>query len=337
MDDFKILDVLPYGVIIFKVKKIEFISQHILDVLNIAYLNQESSIAVLCKILGLPNETDLFCFFDNHDFFTRSDKVIQIGHTKYNELDLFSFTLIKPSLLSETLQNPIQEEEETQECIENDIDLEQEHRVIDYFKIKKSRQIKVLTFFKGLPLKNFGEIVKINSDSLEIMVDSKHLISLQESNKILLIINENKKSPIISGEVVGQNKNIITIKNFQITKESAHLREGIRIKSNRELLISSDKKDFFVYDISQEGISLYINSQEDEEHLKNQKSLKLKLYGEKLHIDIKYIKTIYENKQILKIIFKIFVRNDISVKINDYMISKQNEIIKELHYYLNEA
>ena len=112
-----------------------------------------------------------------------------------------------------------------------------------------------------------------------------------------------------------------------------HLRNGLRVKPDRDMIVQIDDKEFKVYDISEEGISLYVDNEESEQLLKDIKSLKVFLDDETLLLSVNYLKTIFQNEQILKIIYKISAMGDDILKLKYYMIEKQNEILREIHKF----
>ena len=151
---------------------------------------------------------------------------------------------------------------------------------------------------------------------------------------ILLIVNKKEGASALHGYVVKSENNLFTIKNFTLTKNDMHLRNSIRIKPEHDLNVSIDTKEFTVHDISEKGISLNINDKEDEEFIKEKKSMDLLLFDKKLQINIKYLKTIYDdNGDILKIIFLMFNTGDVKLNIHNYVMNRQNEIIREIHMY----
>lgn len=325
MENLKLFDLLPNGVMIFKDKKIEHLNQHLLNVLNINYLDKKSLIEIVLKTMKVKSEKALFRFFTTNDYFINNKKIVQIAHNKNGDYDIFSFMMIYPSLISAEFDK----KEKTKPQVVN-ID----NKVAKFFKINEIKKIMVLTFYKGLPLKNFGDIIKITEDSIEISIDSKHRISLLERDDILLISNTKKGSSVLHGHVVKNRDNIFTIKNFLLSKSDKHLREGIRIKTSDEIQIHVDKQEFRIYDLSERGISIYISDPIEEAFLKNQASMHILLNGELLPINVKYLKTIYdEDGKELKIIFTIFATNRGDSQIHNYINKKQNEIIREIHRY----
>lgn len=325
MDNLKLLDILPNGVILFKDKKIEYLNQHILNVLNIDFLDKKSAIEIVLKTLKVKNEKALFRFFTTHNYFINNKKTIQIARNKYGEYDIFSLMMICPLLISTEF---IKKKKRESQAVNID------NKVAKYFKINDIKKVMVLTFYKGLPLKNFGDIIKITKNSIEISVDLKHRISLLEGDDILLLSNTKKGSSILHGHVAQNKGNIFTIKNFILSKSDKHLREGIRIKASQGMYALVDKQKFSIYDISQKGISIYISDPIEELILKKKTSISILLNDEQLHIDVKYLKTIYhETGKELKIIFTIFATNSGDSKIHDYINKKQNEIIREIHRY----
>ena len=324
-DNLKIFDLLPNGVMLFKDRKIEHLNQHLLDVLNINFLDKKSTIEIVLKTMKVKDEEDLFLFFTTHNYFINNKKVVQIAHTKHGNHDIFSFMLINSSLICADFDK----KEKTKPPVEN-ID----SKVAKYFKINDIKKVMVLTFYKGLPLKNFGEIIEISKDYIKISVDPKHRISLLNRDNILLISNTKKGSSVLHGHVVQNRDNIFTIKDFVLSKSDKHLREGIRIKTFDDMQIHVDKQEFQVYDISQKGISIYISDPVEESLLRNKASIHILLNDELLPIDVKYLKTIYhEDGKELKIVFSTFAINSTDSKIHDYINKKQNEIIREIHRY----
>lgn len=327
MEDFSTYDFLPNGLMIFKNKKVEYVNKYILNILNISFLSKKKSIDIIMKTMEIDDEDGLFYFLNNHDYFIHNGKIVQIEHTNYNEMEIFSFMIINPSLINKEPDNDLKKSKK--------INIDQE--IAEHFKLNNIRKINVLTFYKGLPLKNIGEVVRINSDSIEITVDSKHKISLLERDDIILISNEKKGSSVLHGHVENHNNNVFTIKKFTLAKDEMHLRNSIRIKPEQDLSIKIDTKEFKVYDISQKGMSIYVDSMEDEELLKSKKSIDLFFHNKVLHVNIEYLKTVYNDSgDMLKIIFSMFNTGAVASYINNYIMERQNEIIKEVHSYLNK-
>jgi len=329
MNSLALFDLLPNGVMLFKDKKIHHLNQHLLDVLNINFLDKKSTIEIVLKTLNVKDEKALFIFFTTRDYFIHNKKTIQIAHNKNGDYDIFSFMLISPLLIS----NEFNKKEKTESRVIN-IDT----KVAKFFKINDIKKVMVLTFYKGLPLKNFGDIITISKESIEVSVDLKHNISLLERDDILLITNTKKGSSVLHGHIVQNRDNIFTIKNFVLSKSNKHLREGIRVTASNEIQVRVDEEEFRVYDISEKGISIYIHDPVEEAFLKNKSSMDILLNDESFHIDVKYLKTIYsEDGKELKIIFTTFATNRGDSKIHDYINKKQNEIIREIHRHLKDA
>ncbi|MCW8894983.1 MAG: hypothetical protein OQK48_01345 [Sulfurimonas sp.] len=323
MTDFSLFDILPNGVLIFKNKKIEYINQHLTDILSIGYFSRKNSVEIILRILNVKSEDDLFDFFINHDYFSSKKKVIQIEHSRHAEYDVFTFTLINDLLLKKDLQVNAT----TQKVYIDE-------KVAKHFKLNNIQKVNVLTFYKGVPIKNIGKIIRIKTDSIEVVVNSKHSISLLERDDILLMMNTKKGASVLHGSVVDHNKNTFTIKNFYLSNDDMHLRNGLRVKSDNNMIINVNEQNFRVYDISTRGISIYISSTEEEELLKSTKSAKLFLDDKVLNLSMRYLKTITENDKILKIVFIISsTENDKSI-LNQYIVNKQNKILREIHDYV---
>lgn len=62
MEYFAAFDLLPNGLMIFKNKKVEYINQHILDILNISFLSKKNSIDIIMKTMEITDEDGLFYF-----------------------------------------------------------------------------------------------------------------------------------------------------------------------------------------------------------------------------------------------------------------------------------
>ncbi|MEN8303039.1 MAG: hypothetical protein ABFQ64_03075 [Campylobacterota bacterium] len=326
MNNLKLFDLLPNGVMIFKNKKIEYINQHLLNVLNINFLDKNSATQILLNTLKVENKEVLFTFFTTRDYFVHNSKIVQIAHTKHGDYDIFSFMMIYPSLISA---------EFNKKDIKDTPKINIDKKVAKFFNINDIKRITVLTFYKGLPLKNFGDIIEINDEFIKISVDSKHRISLLEKDDILLISNTKKGTSILHGHVVKNRDNIFTISKFVLAEDDMHLREGIRIKTFDDMQVRIDRQEFRVYDISEKGISIFIDDAVEEALLKKKASMNILLDDEVLPIDAKYLKTIYDKDgKVLKIVFTIFPTNESDSKIHDYINKKQNEIIREIHRYL---
>lgn len=325
MNDLKLFDLLPNGVMLFKDKKIEYLNLHLLNVLNINFLDKEGAIEIVLKTMNLKDEKALFVFFTTHDYFIHNSKMVQIAHNKNGDYDIFSFMMIYPSLISVEFNK---KEKIKSQAVNID------SKVAKYFKIHDIKRVMVLTFYKGLPLKKFGDIIEVTKESIEILVDLKHRISLLEGDDILLISNTKEGSSVLHGHVVKNIDNIFTIKNFILSKSDKHLRKGIRIKPSEDIQVLIDEQKFRIYDISERGISIYIRDPVEEAMLKQKTSMNILLNDELLSIDVKYLKTIYDdNGKELKIIFTIFATNSSDSKIHDYINKKQNKIIREIHRY----
>jgi len=325
MKDFSLFNILPTGVMIFRNQEVEFINQHILDVLSIGYFSTKNAVELIVNILGVKDEQDLFLFLSSHDYFDTRTKRIQIEHSRYEDYDIYTFCRINSSIAQAI--HPT----DTTSNKRADID----EKVAKLFKLNNIKKVKVMTLYKGVPLKNYGKIIRVNMDSIEVIVEPKHRISLLERNDILLIVNTKKGTSVLHGEVVKSDKNVFTIKNFYLSKEDVHLRDGLRVKFSTSTLVKTGGMEFDVYDISAKGISIKINSSQEEEFLKERKSLKLFLEENELHLNLKYLKTVSEDGKILKIIFLISANSEDSSKLNQFIVKRQNEILREIHEYQN--
>lgn len=321
MKDFALFDTLAVGVIVFEKNKPIYISQHVLDVLNLAYMSKKNALDILCKTLSLERQEQLFDFFATHDFFINYDKVIQINHSRDGAYDLFVFTLVFEPIVSHNL---IQEKISAPKKQINE-------KVAEYFKLNKLERVQILTFYKGLPLKNFAKILRISDEFIELDVDKKHLLSLKERKEITVIYNEKKSSSVLIGEVFENKNTRFSIHNLRLTKEGMHQREGVRVKTNGALWIVIKKFKFEVYDISAKGISIFIRNPQEEEFLKQQRSAKLFIENILAPISMEYLKTVYEEDQILKIIFTVHAMKESKKEIEKYLTNKQNEILREIH------
>ena len=327
MKNYEAYDLLPSGIMIFKNNKVEYVNQHILDVFNIGIFSMKNSIEIIMKTISIENEDELFYFFSNNEYFTHNEKVIQVERSKYEDIDIFSFTLIKKSLLRDDVFSDAK--------TANKISID--HEIAEYFKLNNIKKVGVLTFYKGLPLKNIGNIVRVNNDSIEIQVDPKHNISLLDRNDVLIIINKSKSSSAIRGYVERNINNVFTIKDFALTTDDMHLRNNVRIKPEDDIFFRINDREYKIYDLSENGVSVYAQTQEDEGILKKKKSLDLVFFDKTVHINSEYLKTVYsENGEILKIIFNMFNSSDITLLIKNYLMKRQNEIIKEIHNYIKE-
>lgn len=308
---------------IFKNQKVEFINQHILDVLSIGYFSTKNAVELIVKILDVKDEQDLFLFLSNHDYFDTRTKRIQIEHSRYEDYDVFTFARINDSIAQKVHLDGASASKKA------DID----EKVAKLFKLNNVKKVKVMTLYKGVPLKNYGKIIRVNMDSIEVIVEPKHRISLLERSDILLIVNTKKGTSVLHGEVVKSDKNVFTIKNFYLSKEDVHLRDGLRVKLSRSTIAKTGGREFEVYDVSMKGISIKINSSEEEEFLKERKFLKLFLEESELHLNLKYLKTVSDNGNILKIIFLISLNSEDTSFLNQFIVKRQNEILREIHEY----
>lgn len=324
MRDFSLFDTLPIGVIIFKNKKVEFINQHILDVLSIGYFSKKNSIELIIKIVDVKDEETLFHFFNNRDYFDINTKRMQIERSRYEDYDIFAFMRINSFIATKIIFD-----EGSQINKKADID----EKIAKLFKLNNIQKVKVMTLYKGVPLKNYGKIVRINMDSIEVIVEPKQRISLLERDDILLLVNTKKGKSVLHGQIVKSDSNLFTIKNFYLSKHDVHLRDGLRVKFSTRTIAKASNREFEVYDISMKGISIKISSEEEEEFLKARSSIKLFLEDDELQLNLKYLKTISENDNILKIIFLISLNSEDYSKLNQFIVKRQNEILREIHEY----
>jgi len=331
MHNFKIYDLLPNGVIVFKNKTILYMNKHILDIMNLTDLAQENAIEIMAETLNIRSVDGLFSFFSANEYFRHNEKVIQIAQNSYDDLELFSFMRINHSLILEP--KTIEATESQKKVLAVNIDA----KVASFFQLNNIRKIKVLTLYKGLPLKNFGKIIKVTHAFIDVEVDNKHMISLLESKSVLLISNEKDGSSVLKGEVISHENNIFRIKNFFVSKEEMHQREEIRVKPNKQLSINDQSREFKVYDISIKGISIAIESEEDETFLKNKQSIYLLLKNETLTLEVEYLKSIFVEERLVKLIFLIIPDAYGTSIIQHYITSRQQEIIREIHQYLRDC
>lgn len=323
LDHISIYDYLPNAVIVFDAGRVEYMNTHLLDILNISFLDKAARVEVLRQTLGLQSGENLLEYLMQREYFWHRNKVIQIEHSRHGEVDIFSFMLLLPALLREGL------EAKALQAAPLVIDT----KIAGFFKQKNIKKLKVLTFFKGLPLKNFAKIVRIGKDSIELEVDKKHKVSLQESDEIFLITDERKGSKILQGHVVEHANTLFSVKNFSLTDTDKHLREELRFKEKPPTRISVDGREFGVYDLSEKGISVHVQSEDDVNFLKKQKQLSLLLEQKTLNLKVLYLKTAYQEEKALKVIFKTAMTDKNFVMLRHYLISRQSELIREIHAF----
>ena len=328
MDNYEAYDILPNGIVVFKDSKVDYINQHIIDIFNLGDFDLNNCIEIIIKTIEIENELELFHFFCENSYFTHNEKVVQISHSRIDNIDIFSFVLLERSLLKDELLSNSKERKKA------DID----EKVIKHFKLKNIKKVGILTLYKGLPLKNIGTIIRINRDSIEIKVDKKHHISLLNKDDVILIANKNKSLPVIYGHVEKSQRDIFTIKNFTLTKDDMHLRKNVRIKPENDMYIQLEDKTFQVYDLSEMGVSLHVTNSEDENLLKSKKSLDLILFDKIAHVNTEYLKTVHnKDGKILKIIFNMYNTSQSATTIKDYLMQRQNEVIKEIHEFIKRT
>lgn len=327
MNNYEMYDILPNGVVVFEDSKVNYINQHIVDIFNLGDFELNICIEIIIRTIQIENELELFEFFCNNCYFTHNKKMIQISHSKIDKMDIFSFMLIENSLLKDDLLCG------SNECKKSEID----EKIAAHFKLKNIKKIGILTFYKGLPLKNIGTIIRVNSNSIEVKVDKKHNISLLDKDDVILIANKNKSLPVIYGHVEKSQKDIFTIKNFTLTKDDMHLRKNVRIKPENDIFIHLEDKKFQVYDLSEDGLSVHVDLVEDENLLKSKKSLDLVFFDKVAHVNTEYLKTVYNDSgEILKIIFKMYNSSESATIMKGYLMQRQNEVIKEIHQFIDK-
>jgi hypothetical protein len=324
--NFAMYDYLPNAVLVFRSLRIEHINTHLLEILNLSYLDKATRVEVLVKTFGLPNEETLMEYFMQREYFVHKNKIIQIEHSRHGKVDIFSFMLLVPALLKDELEQKL---------------LQPPPSVIDekiakLFKLNDIKKVKILTFFKGLPLKNLAKIVRIGEESIELEVDKKHMISLLESDEIFLITDERKGANVLRGHVLDHKDTHFTVKNFLLTDRDKYLREEIRIKVDEMIPVHARSREFSVYDLSEKGISLHVKSEEDVAFLKQVKHLSLRLEQEKVDLDVRFFKPVYQEGKVLKVVFKTSMTDKSFASIKHYLIAKQTEYIREIHAFLNE-
>ena len=322
MKDFKLFDILPNGVIVFKDKKVNYINKYLLDILGVGYFSIKNSIEIILRMLDVKDEEAMFLFLNSHDYFKTKNKTIQISYSCYEDYYIYSLLSIDQSLLKKDIKT---------EQINDKIYIDE--TVSKHFKLKNITKLIALTFYKGMPLKKIAKVNRINQDSIELLVDAKHNISLEEDNEIILISNMKTNSSVLHGTVVSAHNNIFIIKNFYLSKEDKHLRNELRVKPDRKVIVIVDDNEYEVYDLSKKGISLYIDTADKEELLKPTKFMQLMLDNSVINLSVKYLKTITQDSKPLKIIFIISTIAHDDILINKYIVNKQNEIIREIHKF----
>lgn len=324
--NFAMYDYLPNAVMVFRSLRIEYINSHLLEILNISYLDNATRVEVLLKTLSLDKEEALIEYFMQREYFVYKSKIIQIEHKRHGKIDIFSFMLLLPSLLRDELEQKLLQPPSTLPLIDE--------KIAKLFKLKEIKKVKVLTFFKGLPLKNSAKIVRIGKESIELEVDKKHTISLRQSDEIYLITDERKGAKVLHGHVLDHEGTHFTVKNFSLRDTDKHLRQEIRIKVDSRVPANANSREFSVYDLSETGISLHAESEEDVTFLEQVKQLSLTLEEEKVELDVRFFKPIYREEKVLKVVFKLFATDKGLVTIKHYLTAKQTEYIREIHAFL---
>lgn len=328
--NYAMYDYLPNAVLVFRSLRIEYINSHLLEILNISYLDKATRVELLLKTLGLDEELTLVEYFMQREYFVHKNKIIQIEHKRHGNIDIFSFMLLMPSLLRDKLEQKLQQPPSPSPLPAID------EKIARLFKLKDIKKLKILTFFKGLPLKNMAKIIRIGKDSIELEVDRKHKASLLKSNEIFMITDERKEAKVLRGYVHHHHDTHFTVKDFSLTSTDKHLRQEIRIKVERTVLAYADSREFGVYDLSETGISLNVKNEEDVAFLEQMKHLTLKLKQEKIDLDVQFLKSVHTEEIVLKVIFKIFATDKGFTSIKQYLTSKQTEYIREIHALISD-
>lgn len=322
--EYKLFDLIPNGVVVFKNQRVTYINRHILDILNIAYLDKNSAVDIISRTMQVSSEKELYEYFSQHEYFIHNQKVIQIEHTRSENLDIYSFMRIHPSLVD--MQN-------RQDTVLRSQKSSIDEKVAQHFKLHNISSVMVLTFYKGLPLKNKATILKINQNSIELRVDKKHKISLKERDDIIVLMNAKKGATALHGQVFRSDGEIFTIQNFALIKEDMHLREGVRIKPDDDMHVVVNEKTYKVYDLSLEAVSIYVSSEDEIQTLKPIKYVKLGFYDKTIRINVAFHKAIYYEGKILKAVFMMYNSGKNSDMIHTYINMRQTQIIKEIHAF----
>lgn len=326
--NFAMYDYLPNAVLVFRSLQIEYINSHLLEILNISCLDKATRVEVLLKTLDLDKEETLMEYFMQREYFVHKNKIIQIEHKRHGKIDIFSFMLLMPSLLRDELEQKLLQPASPLPLIDE--------KIAKLFKLKEIKKVKILTFFKGLPLKNLAKIVRIGKESIELEVDKKHTVSLLHSDEIFLITDERKGAKVLRGHVLNHDDTHFTIKNFSLTDRDKHLREEIRIKVDDVMPVHARNRAFSVYDLSEKGISLHVKSEEDVAFLEQVKHLTLRLEQENVDLDARFFKPVYQEGKVLKVVFKTSMTDKNFATVKHYLTAKQTEYIREIHAFLNE-
>lgn len=324
--NFAMYDYLPNAVLVFRSLRIEYINSHLLEILNISFLDKATRVEVLLKTLGFDKEETLVEYFMQREYFLHKNKIIQIEHRRHGKVDIFSFMLLIPSLLKNELE---------QKLLQPPPSVTDE-KIAKLFKLKDIKKVKILTFFKGLPLKNLAKIVRIGKEFIELEVDRKHTISLQQSDEIFLITDERKGAKVLHGHVTDHENTRFTVTNFSIMDIDKHLRQEIRLKVDRGVSVLAQSREFSVYDLSEKGISLHVKSEEDVAFLEQVKHLSLMLEQEKVDLNVRFFKPVYQEGKVLKVVFKTSMTDKSFASIKHYLTAKQTEYIREIHAFINE-
>lgn len=177
----KLYSQLPCGVMVFKNTDLYFINNHLRNTLTLGNLPMEDSLDTIASMLQISSSgVELFNFFTNKSFFDYKEKHIQIAHKTYGEYEIFVFTKLDSSVLSELFVNFKEANKITMKDINDSAsNLEEEKedsKILEYFD--KNNNVKTIgtVLYKGVPLISENIILKTYKNLLAVKIEDKQMI-----------------------------------------------------------------------------------------------------------------------------------------------------------------
>lgn len=254
----------PLPVFLFKNGSLIYTNKIFRELLTIENIQDRAyRLELIGKILDvdLPEEASLQTYLLDKNILQYKEKIFQVLPMKFGPLQLFVFSRIEAETIRHVLDNrgfyETLSAPELYEAMNSPEEIE-DATIRTFATDFLGRQVKVLSFYMGLPLKSPCKVVYISADKVILQVEDKQIINFKENTEFTIIINEKKSFPNIIGyaEQTDHASRLLHLNQLRPTAKTPLNRHNLRLKPRPadQLKITLDHHDYLIYDISETHI-----------------------------------------------------------------------------------
>lgn len=348
---YNMLNIFPYPIFIFKKDKIVFRNKTFRDVMSFQNLNDiEFFHAISSEVLGreVKSDKDILDYFFKQNTFFYMDNVYQADHIKFGDFTLFVFVRVhinairdafeKEAFFRKIIDSTFEQKKKLSKP-EQASESVKENEVVTFLNDNYiDMDVKVLTFFYGLPMKCNATVIQASGENAVLKTEEKLLPAMRQGVEVTIVIDKKESTQQIVGYIDKYDMEdlMIHLHELSFKNTTAYLRKEIRLKPNPKdkLIAEIDGKMYKIYDISDNHLCVGADKTEGFEvgygydimySVKIDNKIEMLFSNAKLY-------SIAKLGNIHKVIFKLF--NDEGKKRHKYIQQRQIELIQNIHDYI---